>query len=52
MTQKIETYVTGFNGLPRLAFNFLTIGDCLVYRLFKVVVVDDEIIDCFGAYKW
>lgn len=52
MTQKIETYVTGFNGLPRLALNFVTVADCLVYRLFKVVEVDDEIIDCFGAYKW
>lgn len=52
MTQKIETYVTGYNGLPRLSFNFLTVADFLVYSLFKVVVVDDEIIDCFGAYKW
>lgn len=52
MTQKIVTYVTGYNGLPRLAFNFLTVDDCLVYRLFKVVIVDDVVIDCFGDYKW
>lgn len=52
MTQKIVTYVTGYNGLPRLAFNFLTVDDCLVYRLFKVVIFDDVVIDCFGAYKW
>lgn len=49
---KITAYVTGFVDLPRAAYLYITISDCINYRLFRVLNYDDEVVDCWGVEKW